>query len=187
MTFVGLKVHEPLIHEPSGFNPEPAGLTGSKPVQLSKSSLFFSWKITVMEFELRLFIGYIPFSYIARYMYLYSYIVRNIRLYRSQLYSQIYLAMKLSYIATGDRALYAIQFFGFLADDIARNFRLYSSANWVIWSKTINKPHISDTKNASYSVRYFWLYSHIHLAIELINLGYMDVEYSYICTNGQTR
>ena len=116
-------------------------------------------------------------------MYLYSYIARNIRLYRSQLSSQIYLAMKLSYIATGDRAIYATQFFGFLADYIARNFWLYSSANWIIWSKTINKPDISRTKNASYSDRYFWLYSHIHLAIELINLGYMGVEYSYKWTN----
>ena len=40
-TFVGLKVHE---WNSSGFIGSPSGLTGSKPVQASKSSLVFSWE-----------------------------------------------------------------------------------------------------------------------------------------------
>ena len=56
-------------------------------------------------------------------------------------------------------------FSGFLADYIARNFWLNSFGNWLIWSMTINKPDITGEQNASYIATYFWLYSHLHLAI----------------------
>ena len=54
----------------------------------------------------------------------------------------------------------------FLADYIARYFWLYSSRQWVIWSRTIDKPtidkpNISFNKVASYVLaRYVPLYGH---------------------------
>ena len=63
-------------------------------------------------------------------------------------------------------AIYATQFLGFLADYIARYFWLYSSRQWVIWSRTIDKPtidkpNISFNKVASYVLaRYVPLYGH---------------------------
>ena len=63
-------------------------------------------------------------------------------------------------------AIYATQFWVFLADYIARYFWLYSSRQWVIWSRTIDKPtidklNISFNKVASYVLaRYVPLYGH---------------------------